>query len=108
MSYSAEPALETRSFAADSLWNYELGLKQNVLDGRGFANISVYHINWSKIQLAVNVGGINQLVNGGDARVNGIDSSFSYRVLPDLNILAIRHLHGCPTHHRITAAWARL
>jgi iron complex outermembrane recepter protein len=76
------------SFAPDSLWNYELGLKQTLFEGRGFANISVYHINWSKIQLAVNVGGINQLVNGGDARVNGIDSSFSYRVLPDLNILA--------------------
>lgn len=76
------------SFAADSLWNYEIGLKQTLFDGRGFANISLYHINWSKIQLAVNVGGINQLVNGGDARVNGVDSSFSYRVLPDLNVLA--------------------
>ncbi|MET0498644.1 MAG: TonB-dependent receptor [Steroidobacteraceae bacterium] len=76
------------SFEPDSLWNYELGIKQNVFDGRGFANISLYHIDWSKIQLSVNVGGINQLVNGGDARVNGIDSSFSFRVLPDLNILA--------------------
>jgi len=76
------------SFEPDSLWNYELGIKQNLFDDRGFANISVYHISWSKIQLAVNVGGINQLVNGGDARVNGIDSSFSFRVLPGLNILA--------------------
>ena len=77
-----------QSFAPDSLWNYELGIKHSLFDNRGFANISVYHIDWSKIQLAVNVGGINQLVNGGDARVNGIDSSFSVRVLPDLNILA--------------------
>jgi iron complex outermembrane receptor protein len=76
------------SFAPDSLWNYELGIKQNFFDERGFVNISVYHINWSKIQLAVNEGGVGQLVNGGDARVNGIDSSFSLRVLPELNILA--------------------
>jgi outer membrane receptor protein involved in Fe transport len=76
------------SFTPDSLWNYELGIKQSLFDDRGFANISVYHISWSNIQLAVNVGGVGQLVNGGDARVDGIDSSFSFRVLPDLNILA--------------------
>jgi iron complex outermembrane receptor protein len=76
------------SFQADKLWNYELGLKQAFADGRGYFNLSAYHINWTKIQLTVNTGGINQLVNGGDARVNGAESSFSYRVLPDLTLFA--------------------
>jgi outer membrane receptor protein involved in Fe transport len=76
------------TFAPDSLWNYELGLKQGFSDGRGFFNASVYHIDWSNIQQVTNIGGVNQLVNAGDATVNGIDSSASFNVIPDLNLIA--------------------
>ena len=75
------------SFASDKLWNYEVGLKQT-LAGRGFLNLSAYHIDWTNIQQVRNIGGINQLVNAGDARVNGAEASFSYRLLPRLNVLA--------------------
>ena len=76
------------SFDADKLWNYEIGLRQGLPGNRGHINISAYHIDWSEIQLTVNVGGVGQLVNGGDAEVDGVEASFSYRVLPDLNVLA--------------------
>jgi iron complex outermembrane receptor protein len=75
------------SFTSDSLWNYELGLKQNFLGGRGFFNLSGYHIDWSDIQQVRNVGGINQLVNAGNAKVDGIESLLSFRLTKRLNLL---------------------
>jgi outer membrane receptor protein involved in Fe transport len=75
------------SFASDKLWNYEVGLKQT-LPGRGFLNLSAYRIDWTNIQQVRNIGGINQLVNAGDARANGAEASLSYRLLPRLNVLA--------------------
>jgi iron complex outermembrane receptor protein len=75
------------SFASDKLWNYEVGLKQT-LGSRGFANVSAYHIDWTNIQQVRNIGGVNQLVNAGDARVNGAEGSLSYRLLPQLGLLA--------------------
>lgn len=76
------------SFDPDTLWNYEIGLRQGLGDDRGFLNISAYHIDWSDIQLVVNIGGVGQLVNGGEAEVDGVEASFSYRVLPDLGLMA--------------------
>jgi iron complex outermembrane receptor protein len=76
-----------QSFASDKLWNYEVGLKQT-LPGRGFLNLSAYRIDWTNIQQVRNIGGINQLVNAGDARVTGAEASLSYRLLPRLSVLA--------------------
>jgi iron complex outermembrane receptor protein len=76
------------SFQPDTLWNYEVGLKQTFSEGRGNFNVSAYHIDWSDIQLTVNVGGINQLTNGGDATVDGVESTASYQLLPNLNVMA--------------------
>jgi iron complex outermembrane receptor protein len=70
------------TFKSDSLWNYELGVKQTFASGRGFFNLSGYHI-----QQVRNVGGINQLVNAGNARVNGAESLLSFRLLPGMNVI---------------------
>jgi iron complex outermembrane recepter protein len=74
------------TFAADTLWNYELGTKSTLLDGRLNLDLDVYDIEWSKIQLTVNNGGINQLENGGDARVKGAEFSAAARVSPRLTV----------------------
>lgn len=74
------------TFAADTLWNYELGTKSSLLDGRLNLDLDVYDIEWSKIQLTVNNGGINQLENGGDARVKGAEFSLAARVSPRLTL----------------------
>lgn len=81
------PGSGNASFDADTLWNYELGLRQTFADGRGALSVSAYHIDWSDIQLTVNIGGINQLTNGGDATVDGVESSVSYEVLSNLDLL---------------------
>ncbi|MDB5429058.1 MAG: TonB-dependent receptor [Caulobacter sp.] len=87
------------SFAADKLWNYEIGLKQT-LGGRGFLNLSAYHIDWTNIQQVRNIGGVNQLVNAGDARVDGAEASLSYRLLARLSLLATASY----TNARLTTA----
>ncbi len=76
------------TFSADKLWNYEVGFKTSIFGGKGFFNADIYHIDWSSIQLAVNQGGVNQLVNGGNARVNGAEGSISYRLTKNFNVLA--------------------
>ena len=76
------------AFKSDTLWNYEAGIKETFAGGRGFINLSGYHIHWSNIQQVRNIGGINQLVNAGNAKVNGVEGSASYRVIPGLSLLA--------------------
>jgi outer membrane receptor protein involved in Fe transport len=73
-------------FSPDKLWNYELGEKSTLLDDRLTLDADVYDIEWSDIQTTVNVGGINQLVNAGNARVQGLETSFGYRVLDQLTL----------------------
>lgn len=92
------------SFKADTLWNYELGMKQSLAGGRGFFNLSGYHIDWSDIQQVRNVGGINQLVNAGDARINGIESLLSLRLIKSFNLL----VSGSYTDAKLTTAAAVL
>jgi len=74
------------TFQPDSLWNYELGEKSTLLGDRLTLDADIYDIEWSNIQLTLNSGGINNLVNGGDARIRGAEGSFGYRVLDDLTL----------------------
>ncbi|HEV2442218.1 MAG TPA: TonB-dependent receptor [Steroidobacteraceae bacterium] len=74
------------TFAADTLWNYELGTKSSLFGDRVKVDFDIYDIEWSKIQITVNNGGINQLENGGDARVRGAELSVEARVLPRLTL----------------------
>ncbi|MEI9996712.1 MAG: TonB-dependent receptor [Rhizomicrobium sp.] len=68
------------TFQPDSLWNYEIGEKATLFDKRLTLNADIYDIEWSQIQLTVNNGGINQIENGGNARVQGAEVSFAYQV----------------------------
>jgi iron complex outermembrane recepter protein len=72
------------AFDPDKLWNYEIGEKSTFLDHKATLNVDVYDIEWHGIQTTDNVNGINQLVNAGNARIQGAEASFSYRVLPPL------------------------
>ena len=70
------------TFQPDKLWNYELGEKSTLLDGKATVNFDIYDIEWQGIQTTENVNGINQLVNAGNARVEGAETYLSYRVTP--------------------------
>lgn len=74
------------AFQPDKIWNYELGEKASLLNHRATLDFDVYDIEWSNIQTTQNVNGINQLVNAGNARIQGAETSVSYRVLPPLTL----------------------
>lgn len=74
------------TFQSSSLWNYELGEKTTLFGGKGLFDFDIYDIEWQGIQTTANIGGINQLINAGNARVQGAETSLSYRVLPELTL----------------------
>lgn len=82
----------------DRLWNYELGTKNTFLDDRLIANLAIYHIDWSNIQLdqLTVPSGINYIANAGSAHVDGGELAVEYKPAPEwdvggsLNILSSR------------------
>jgi outer membrane receptor protein involved in Fe transport len=80
------PGLGNPTFSPDRLWNYELGEKSTFLDRRATLDFDIYDIEWKDIQVTVNNGGVNQLENAGNARVNGAELAFNYRFVPALSI----------------------
>ncbi len=64
-----------RNFGPDSLWNYEVGIKNSVADGRVFFDLSVYQIDWSNMQSVSKdaTGAFQFIANAGDARIQGIE-----------------------------------
>ena len=88
------------TFQPDKLWNYELGEKATFLDDRLMLNADVYDIHWSRIQLTVNNGGINQIENGGSARIKGLEFTTAYKLTPDLTLSGA----GSYTDAKLTSA----
>lgn len=63
---------------ADTLTNYELGLKTQFFAGRAWLNIAAFRIDWRDIQQAVVVGGIGSIDNTGDAVSEGFELEAAY------------------------------
>jgi outer membrane receptor protein involved in Fe transport len=68
-----------RSYDSDSLWNYELGTKLTMLNGRVRLDGAVYHIDWSDIQVgAVDAtGAFPFTTNAGSAKVDGVEADLN-------------------------------
>lgn len=64
-----------RNFGPDSLWNYEVGIKNSLGGGRVFFDLSFYQIDWSNMQSVSkdSTGAFQFIANAGDARINGIE-----------------------------------
>jgi iron complex outermembrane receptor protein len=71
---------------ADTLTNYELGLKTQFLAGRASFNVAAFRIDWRSIQQAVTVGGIGSGDNTGDAVSKGVELEASYLPVDRLRI----------------------
>jgi outer membrane receptor protein involved in Fe transport len=70
-------ALTAPPYAADSIWNYELGWKLQLANPRVEWTGAIFRIDWSDVQQLLPVQIFSSIVNGGDARSNGFESELS-------------------------------
>jgi outer membrane receptor protein involved in Fe transport len=61
------------TFSSDSLWSYEIGEKSSFFDHRLIANLNAYLEDWYNPQVATNLAGYGLTVNGGNARIKGVE-----------------------------------
>lgn len=71
---------------SSSLTSYELGWKSEFFENRLLFDVAAYHIDWSNIQVGANVGGVNVLINGGQASVNGVELTTGFKVTQEFRI----------------------
>jgi outer membrane receptor protein involved in Fe transport len=74
------------TFKPDSLWSYEAGYKADLPDQGLSLQATVYQIRWNDIQQYVSVQGLNILTNAGKAKINGMEASLTYRILPGWSV----------------------
>jgi len=62
------------SYSSDTVWSHELGVKDQLLDGRLQIAGSVFEIDWNRVQTNFTVDcGFNYVANAGAARSSGFD-----------------------------------
>jgi iron complex outermembrane receptor protein len=61
------------SFKADSLTNYEVGLKGDWVDHKVRANLAVYDMKWKDVQMTSSIDSFPVISNGGKATVRGVE-----------------------------------
>ena len=63
-------------FNSDSVWDYEIGTKNELFDHRALFNLTGYFERWKDPQVATNISGFGFTVNGSDANIYGIEAEF--------------------------------
>lgn len=74
------------AYGADSLWNYEVGVKGSWLDNRLTLDAALYRIDWRDMQYTANSanGAFSFITNVGRARVNGLEADATLWLSPVL------------------------
>ena len=82
------PGLPPKSFAPDSLWNYEVGSKSALWDHRLTLNVSAYMLKWKNIQQDVSLesSGFDFETNTGNATSYGLEADLQARVTENLTL----------------------
>jgi len=84
LGYNSAPT----TYNSDSVWSYEVGSKNRILDGRASVAMSGYIIKWKNIQ--TNIGlptcGYSFVDNAGSATAKGFDLSLEVRPFEGLSI----------------------
>jgi iron complex outermembrane receptor protein len=84
----ASPAI-AGPYKSDTLTNYELGIKSELLERRLTLNVDVFEVKWKDIQLlAFTNGGFAYYSNGGTARSRGIEGDVSAHPTTGLTLSA--------------------
>jgi outer membrane receptor protein involved in Fe transport len=69
----ASPPGTPTTYQPDTVTSYEIGFKGDTVDRSASVEASLYHIDWSDIQLAAVVNGFGVNVNGTSAKVDGAE-----------------------------------
>jgi iron complex outermembrane recepter protein len=78
---------QTRQFASDSLWNYELGTKNSWFDHRVTFNADVFYIDWKNIQQWLLLAcGFQYRVNAAAADSKGAELEVNARPIEPLQL----------------------
>ncbi|OYX30522.1 MAG: hypothetical protein B7Y99_11605 [Caulobacterales bacterium 32-69-10] len=77
-----------RTFASDSVWNYEAGAKLRMLNNRLQVNGSVYRIDWNNVQFQTSVSGCSWITNAASARVQGGELEVQANLIRGLNVFS--------------------
>jgi len=73
------------SYAADSLWSYETGVKSRLLNDTLSVTGDVFYIDWSKIQVDINLPcTFDYYTNAGNAKSYGSEMQVQFKPLPSL------------------------
>jgi iron complex outermembrane receptor protein len=97
-----------RIIAPDHLVNNELGWKTQWLDGRLQWDGALYQEDWSDVQVPVSGVGVTppDILNGGQYRVRGVETSFLARVATGLTIEAGADWNHSELIKEAPLAWA--
>ena len=82
------PDTVPRSYLSDSLIDYQVGVKADLLDKTVSVDASAFYIDWSRIQLLTDVDNFGVNINGGKAKSQGVEGTVSYVPLRGLNLSA--------------------
>jgi outer membrane receptor protein involved in Fe transport len=78
---------DTRNFQSDSLWNYELGTKNTMLDRRLILNAAAFDIRWKNIQQQILLQcGFQFISNAGAAESKGGELDLRARATDRLDL----------------------
>ncbi len=81
--------LDPSEYKADTLWNYELGVKTSWLNNRLTINAALYYIDWKDIQITIfRDDGFSYIGNAAKARSKGGELEITARPVDGLNISA--------------------
>lgn len=78
-----------RPYEPEFTWNYEIGVKTNWFDNRLQANLALFHIDWTDVQVEVpTAGGTSTYIeNAGEATSQGVELEVLARPLQGLELL---------------------
>ncbi|WP_326914457.1 TonB-dependent receptor [Sphingopyxis chilensis] len=80
------------TYRADTLWNYEAGVKGRIAPGVNF-ELAAYQIDWKDIQLGAVIGRHSVILNAAKARSRGIEAAIDMQPTPGLSI-SLRGAHS--------------
>lgn len=63
----------TAPFDPEFLWSYEAGIKAELLDRRLRVNGSLFHYDYSDLQVSTFIDGFTLVTNAAEAKVNGVE-----------------------------------